>query len=116
MRFSNGIFMVENTIKILDKVHLQKYVYLLFLFTSEQMDASAFESLFLQIRREDHYWLNGLFNERIEKILDTFFLDIDEYVPIDLYDPNDKFNINEEELRKRSKETLTTLKNILDNK
>jgi hypothetical protein len=101
--------MVNNDIKLLDKIHLQKYIYLLNLFVSNQIDVSMFEDLFLQIRREDNYWLSGLFNKEIEKVLDTLFLDIDEYTTDDLFNPNDKFSINETELRKRASEALNKL-------
>ena len=102
-----------NEIKILDKVHLQKYIYLLSLFTSKKIDTSVFENVFLQVRRDDSYWLYGSFNEVIGKILDSLFLDVDEYAPNEVYDPNDKFNINEDEFRKRADNTLAILKEII---
>jgi hypothetical protein len=105
--------MVNASIELLDKIHLQKYIYLLNLFVKRQIDASMFETLFLAIRREDNYWLSGKFSVQVSKILDTFFLDLDEYVSDDLFDPNDQFNINEIELRKRTKETLAKLMELV---
>lgn len=98
---------------LLDKIHLQKYIYLLGLFVSNQIDISSFEDLFLKIRREDNYWLSGLFNNKIGKVLDSLFLDVDEYTPDCLFDPNNKFTINETELKKRASESLNTLKKII---
>eukprot|EP01132_Coremiostelium_polycephalum_P005883 gene5883-7323_t len=72
------------------------------LLASDKIDPSDFETAFLQIRRDDSYLLSGLFNKKILKILDTFFLDLDEYNPEELFDSNDKFNINENELKKRA--------------
>lgn len=45
--------------------------------------------------------------------MDAIFLDIDEYNPEDLYDPNDKFNINEDKLRERLSERLAVLNKII---
>jgi hypothetical protein len=99
----------KNDLNLIDKIHLQKYIYLLSLFINNEIEPSVFEHLFLQIRREDNYWLKGQFNERVSKILDTFFLDVDSYNPNDLFDPEDPFNINEIELKKRANETLDKL-------
>jgi hypothetical protein len=90
------------TITLLDCIHLQKYTYLISLFISNKVETSVFEQIFLQIRREDTYWMAGMFNEAISKLLDTFFLDIDEYVPTPLFSPEDKFSIDEKELRERA--------------
>ena len=98
-----------NEITILDRIHLQQYIYLIGLFCSKKMDTPDFERLFLQIRREDNYWLSGSINETIEKILNFFFLDVDEYNPANLFDKNDAFNIDESELRKRASDTLKQL-------
>jgi hypothetical protein len=102
-----------NSMNFLDKIHLQKYIYLLNLFVSKQIEATLFEDLFLQIRREDPYWLNGILNENASKILDSFFLDIDSFNPDELFDSSDDFNINKEELYKRANETLGKLMNLL---
>lgn len=101
--------MVNNEITVIDKIHLQKYIYLLKLFVTNQVETTIFEKLFLTIRRDDNYWLDGSFNESVSKILDTFFLDIDAYNPHELFDANDDFNINEIELKKRANETLNKL-------
>lgn len=103
--------MVEE-IKLIDKVYLQKYIYLMTLFVSKEINAPVFEELFLQIRREDTYWFSGLFHKDIGEILDSFFLDVDEYLPEELYDPLDTFNIDEEELMNKAKQTLIKLKEI----
>ncbi|MDX2246330.1 MAG: colicin immunity domain-containing protein [Bacteroidia bacterium] len=105
--------MVNNESNLLDKIHLQKYIYLLSLFHSEKIETALFENLFLQIRREDNYWLSGKFHENVSKVLDTFFLDVDAYNPDELFDLNDKFNINEVDLKKRASETLKKLSDWL---
>jgi len=102
-----------NSVKLLDKVQVQKYIYMLELLVSKQIEITIFENLFLQIRREDTYWMSDIFDRRVGKILDTFFLDVDAYNPNELFDPNDKFNINETELRKRATETLIKLKELI---
>lgn len=102
-----------NSIKFLDKVFLQKYIYLISVFLSNEITASAFVEHFLQIRRGDSYWLTSSFDDKVNRIMDAIFLDIDEYNPEELYDPNDKFNINESELRKRLDEKLTILNRLI---
>lgn len=98
-----------NENKILDKIHLQKYIYLLSLFVSRDIQASEFETLFLKIRREDPYLMNGLFNDKAGTLLGTFFLDVDEFTSDELYDPSDAFNINEVEFRKRAEDVFKKL-------
>ncbi len=97
----------------MDKIHVQKYIYLLTLFVSGKIDASILENLFLQIRREDSYWLSGQFNEKILTVLNAFFLDVDEYNPDDLFDPSDKFNIDQVELTKRANKALEGLSGLI---
>ncbi|WP_409530117.1 MULTISPECIES: colicin immunity domain-containing protein [unclassified Sphingobacterium] len=53
------------------------------------------------------------YNYKAYRILDTLFLDVDEYVPDELYDLRDQFNINESELRKRLSAHLILLEQIL---
>ena len=96
-------------IKLLDKIHLQKYIYLITSFLSDKIQASAFEEFFILIRRDDSYWLSSSFDDAIGRTLDPIFLDVDEYNPDELYDPNDQFNINENELRKRLTDKLSVL-------
>ncbi len=102
-----------NNIKLLDKVHLQKYIYILDLFISKQINATIFENLFLEIRRDDTYWLLGSFNQEIEKELNQLFFDVDEYMPENLYEIEDMFNINETELYKRSGKILERMKTLM---
>ena len=102
-----------NSIKFLDKINLQKYIYLISSFLSKKITASAFVEYFLQIRREDNYWLTSSFNDEINHIMDAIFLDIDEYNPEELYDPDDKFNINESELKKRLENKLLALNRLI---
>ena len=103
-----------NEIKLLDKIHLQKYLYLLSMLSSGKIEVPEFEKLFLQIKSHDDYWLSGMFDERIGKILDTLYLDIRDYSLDYLYDPDDFVNVNlisynEGELRSRAKEALQKL-------
>jgi len=91
---------------ILDRVCVQKYVYLIDLILS----AAIFDLCFIQVRRKDEYWLTGELDERFSEILNTTFLDVDEYAPSELYDPNSKFNIDETELKNRLEKHLIRLK------
>lgn len=102
-----------DSIKFLDKINIQKYIYLIEEFLSNKIEASIFEEYFLSIRREDCYLMNSSFDDRINRIMDTMFLDVDEYSPEEFYDPNDKFNINEDELRKRLNVHLDMLKKLI---
>ncbi|WP_081479994.1 colicin immunity domain-containing protein [Solitalea canadensis] len=45
--------------------------------------------------------------------MDSIFLDIDEYNPEELFDLNDKFNINENVLRERLRDKLSILNRLL---
>jgi len=100
-------------IKLLDKIHLQKYMYLITSFLSREIPPVVFQEFFVQIRREDPYWLSGLFHEEIGRVLDSLFLDVDEFNNGKSYDPNDKFNIDEKELRERVSNKLVVLNSIL---
>ena len=109
----SAYFMV-NDIKLLDKIHLQKYLYLLLLLSSGKIEMAEFEQLFLEIKAQDEYWLSGMFDERIRKVLDTLYLDVRDYSLDYLYDPDDFVNVNlisfnEGELRRRAKEALRKL-------
>ncbi|MEL6659140.1 MAG: colicin immunity domain-containing protein [Bacteroidota bacterium] len=92
-----------------DKIELQKYLYILFLYVEGKLNAIEFEKIFLKYRRQDDYWLSGKFRRDIGDSLDRFFLDLDEFTPDDLYDPNDAFSINEVVLKQRAKELLNEL-------
>jgi len=102
-----------NGIKFLDKINLQKYVYLISVFLSNEITTSYFVEHFLQIRREDTYWLTSSFDDEVNSIMDAIFLDIDEYNPDELYDPDDKFNINESELKNRLMDKLSVLSKLI---
>jgi len=104
-----------NEIKLLDKIHLQKYLHLLSLLSSGKIEMAEFEQLFLEIKAQDQYWLLGKFDERIGKVLDTLYLDIRDYSLDYLYDRNDFVNVNlisfnEAELRSRAIVALRKLK------
>ena len=100
-------------VKHLGKINLQKYIYLISIFLSDKITASVFVEYFLQIRREDTYWMTSSFDDEVNHIMDAIFLDIDEYNPEELYDPNDKFNINENELRMRLDSKLSVLNRLI---
>lgn len=99
--------------KFLDKINLQKYIYLISVFLSNKITDTVFVEYFLQIRREDTYWLTSSFDEEINNIMDEIFLDVDEYNPEELYDPDDKFNINEDELKRRLGDKLSLLNKLI---
>jgi len=108
---------MANDIKLSDKIHLQKYFYLLSLLCSEKIEAPEFESVFMQIRAQDEYWLSGKFDEKISKILDTLYLDVRDYSLDYLYDRNDFINVNlisfnESEVKIRAEEALKKLKSF----
>jgi hypothetical protein len=90
-----------NEKEIIDRMHLQKYIFLIGSFLQKKIDVASFEKIFLKVRHEDSYWMSGLFEEKTNRTLDSIFLDIDEFNPDELYDPSDVFNINESELRDR---------------
>ncbi|MEN5377912.1 colicin immunity domain-containing protein [Sphingobacterium kitahiroshimense] len=102
-----------NYIKLLDKINFQKYIYLIDVFLSNEITVSCFLQHFLQTRREDNYWLTSSFDDEVNSIMDSIFLDIDEYNPEELYDPSDGFNINEEELRIRLDNKVSLLKKLI---
>lgn len=102
-----------NGIKFSDKLNLQKYTYLISSFLSNKITASFFEEYFLSVRREDKYWLTSSFDENVNSIMDTIFLDISDYNPEELYDPDDKINIDEIELRRRLGEKLSILNRLI---
>nr|WP_294877028.1 colicin immunity domain-containing protein [uncultured Pedobacter sp.] len=104
-----------DNIKLSDKMHLQKYLCLLSLLCSGKIEVSEFEQVFLQIKSQDEYWLTGMFDERIGKVLDTLYLDVRDYSLDYLYDRNDFINVNlidfnENEVKIRAKEALQKLK------
>lgn len=96
-----------------ENTNFQKYLDLIRGFLSNEITASVFETRFLQLRREDSQWMKSGFYHKAYRILDTLFLDVDEYVPDELYDLRDQFNINESELRKRLSAHLILLEQIL---
>jgi hypothetical protein len=69
---------------------------------------------FIQVRREDTYWMNSKFSLEVSRIMDSIFLDVDECNPDELYDPNDKFNISEQELKSRLGNKLSALEHLFD--
>jgi Bacterial self-protective colicin-like immunity len=103
--------MVEK-LRFLDRYHLQKYIFLISSFVNHEIDASVLEDIFLKARRSDDYWGSGSFCEPVERILNEFFLDVDEYAPKDLFDPNYQFNINDAELRSRASIVLSKLEKL----
>ena len=102
--------MVRN---ILDKIHLQKYFFVINAYLLKEIEVSEFETIFLKLRREDSYWLSSSFNNEIGSTMDSIFLDIDQFSPDELYDPDDKYNINEKELKERLKDKISILKAFL---
>ncbi|QQT29463.1 hypothetical protein I6I99_19250 [Sphingobacterium multivorum] len=96
-----------------ENTNFQKYLDLIRGFLSKEITSSVFETRFLQLRREDSQWMKSFSDHKGYRILDTLFLDVDEYVPDELYDLRDQFNINELELRKRLSAHLILLEQIL---
>ncbi len=107
------------TIKLLDKIHLQKYLYLLSLLCSGKIECAEFEQLFLQVLAQDKYWLSGMFDKEIATILDAFLVDIKYYSLDYLYDPDNFVNVNlistkESGLRSRAEEALNKLEETVN--
>jgi hypothetical protein len=98
--------------KFLDKINLQKYLDLIGSFLANEITANIFVEDFLRIRRDDVYWMTSSFDEEINQVMDAIFLNVDEYNPDGLYDPDDKFNIDEVELRKRLIDKLYILNRL----
>ncbi|MEM6272614.1 MAG: colicin immunity domain-containing protein [Bacteroidota bacterium] len=101
-----------NLKKLEDTLHLKKYLWLLEKFVAKEVVVEDFEKLFLKIRSDDQYWLQSRFDQRIGKVLDTFFLDVDAYTPPALFEEG-KGDINEESLRLTASRALDTLQAIL---
>jgi len=95
------------------KIQLRKYLYLIRNFLDNEITASVFETCFLQLRREDIHWRVAVCDNGIYRILDTLFLDVDEYAPDELYDERDQFNINESELKRRLAAHLVLLEELI---
>ena len=57
--------------------------------------------------------MSGSFADTFGRVLNTIFLDVDEYTPEELYHPEDEFTINEQELRVRLHENLRKLQTII---
>ncbi len=113
MQMASTYFMI-NDIKLLDKIHLQKYLYLLSMLCSAKIEVPEFEELFMQIKASDEYWSSGMFDEKIAKVLDALFLDVRDYSLDYLYDRNDFINVNlisfnEAEVRIKAQEALNKL-------
>ena len=104
--------MIMNS-KNTEDTNFQKYLDLIRGLLSNEITAPVFETRFLQLRREDSQWMKSGFDHKAYRILDTLFLDVDEYVLDELYDLRDQFNINESELRKRLSAHLILLEQIL---
>nr|WP_294875772.1 colicin immunity domain-containing protein [uncultured Pedobacter sp.] len=106
-----------DNIKLLDKIHLQKYLYLLSLLCSGKIEVPEFEQVFLQIKSQDEYWQSGKFDERIGKVLDTLYLDVRDYSLDYLYERDDFINVNlidfnENEVKIRVREALQKLRKL----
>jgi hypothetical protein len=94
---------------LIERIELQKYIYLLFLFVNKRLNADEFQDLFLRLRRTDNYWLSGGYSIKIGNLLDTFFLDVDEYTPEEEYLPNDAYMINFQIFKERASVLLKEL-------
>ena len=79
-----------------DRINLHKYLELTRQFIDKEFSASAFETRFLDIRRNDGYLMSGSFNPLIESELGKLFIAVDSYAPIELRDEGE---IDEEQLR-----------------
>ena len=100
---------MEDRRRVLDRIYVQQYIYLLTMLENKEVTADEFESLFLHIRREDTHLMTGQFDDTIERILGTLFLDVNDYAPAHLFDPTDKFDISAVDLEGRARKALMLL-------
>ena len=99
-------------IKSEDIVQIRPYLILLDQFVHSQIEAGDFEQKFLSMRRFDDYWMGGLFDERIGKLMDTFFLDVDAYAPTELLD-RELGDIDANEFRFCADKTLEEINKLI---
>lgn len=100
-------------ISIWDKINLQKYIYLISVYLKDEITSDDFVEFFLHLRREDSYWMSSSFDNRINFIMDTIFMDIDEYTPEELLDSENEYYIDERELRVRLQKQLDCLNEFI---
>ncbi len=91
------------------KTELIKYIQTIEDFVNNVISVQEFETNYLQMVKDETF----LFNEGTAKIIETLFSDVDAYCgdpEIANYDADDPFaDIDENELRKRAKDTLQQL-------
>jgi len=104
--------MENNKIKLLDKIHVQKYIYLLSVFVSGNVDFSLFENMFMQIRKEDNYLRSGQLNEKASRILAAVLLDVAGYRSR-ISGGASLFSIDGIEVKQRTKQALEQLYYLL---
>lgn len=114
-RFLNFVknHILAKKLTVSDIINVQKYVQLIQDYLSHKIEATQFETTFLTLRRNDNYQKSGSVVKSIRRVLNTIFLDVDEYTPEELYDPDDQFNINEQELRVRLHDNLQKIESII---
>lgn len=87
------------SIPFIDMVHIQPYLYLCTALLENKITAKEFETIFLDLRRNDQHYMTGRFHTGFSNLIRVLFNAVDDYQPEDLYDPADKWNITEAELR-----------------
>lgn len=95
--------------KLMMKIELIKYIEVIKAFVNNVISVQEFERNYLQMVKKESF----VFNEDTAKIIETLFSDVDAYcgdLEIANYDTDDPFaDINENELRKKAKDTLQQL-------
>jgi hypothetical protein len=89
------------SIPFIDLVHIQPYLYLCTALLENKITAKEFETLFLDLRRNDQYYMTGRFNTGFANLIRVLFNAVDDYQPEELYDPTDKYDITEAALRQQ---------------
>jgi hypothetical protein len=92
--------------EFLDLLHIQSYLYLMRAFVAKNVSAKDFETIFLDLRRNDQYLMSGKLHIGFSNLLRVVFNAVDDYAPPELYDPLNKYDITEEEMRKIVTEVL----------
>lgn len=91
------------------RIELIKYIQVIKGFVNNTISVQEFERNYLQMVKDETF----VFNDSIAKLIESLFSDVDAYCgdpEIANYDIDDPFaNIDEDELRKRAKDTIQQL-------
>lgn len=98
-----------NHVEIIDKVQANTYCYMLESLFKNELSADEFASFFCYYRANDNFWMNGIISDKLARILDAFFNDVDDYTPDELFVENEPYSIDKTEFLIRAKKTFESL-------